>query len=98
MATEIFAWGYTAWLTQRPSGYELSGYIDGRDFYVFADTPRDVEKAFYRAARRAWLRRSLRVLRGLPAHDSRPVGAADTYHEITIATVVLAIVTRLFRK
>jgi hypothetical protein len=30
MATEVFALGYVAWLIQHPSGYFLSGYIDGR--------------------------------------------------------------------
>lgn len=25
MATEVFSWGYIAWVTQRPSGYLLSG-------------------------------------------------------------------------
>lgn len=54
MATEVFSWGYVAWLTQRPSGYSRSGYIDGHEFEITADTPQEAERAFARAARRSW--------------------------------------------
>lgn len=86
MATEVFAWGYVAWLTQRPSGYSLSGYIDGHEFEITTDTSREAERAFARAARRAWARRKLRVIRGLPAREEEPVDTADTYHEVSFRT------------
>lgn len=32
MATEVFSWGFTGWLTQRFAQYELSGFILGAAF------------------------------------------------------------------
>ena len=61
MATEIFAWGYTGWRTQRPHGFEVSGDIDGNDFTVVSGTARDAERLFCRAARSAWFRRKARI-------------------------------------
>ena len=95
MATEVFSWGYVAWLTQPPSGYSLSRYIDGQEFEITPDTPQEAERAFARAARRAWARRNFWVFRGLPAHEGEPVGAADTYHDVTIRSVVVAIMKAL---
>ena len=100
--TDVFAWGYVAWMTQRPSGqYSLSGYIDGREFDVVTDLPQEAERVFARAARSAWLRRKVRVLRGLPARESSPVNSLDTYHEISprmfFAAVVTALWSRVFR-
>lgn len=71
-------------IDQRPSGYSLSGHIDGHEFEIVTDTPQRAERAFTRAARRAWLRRKLPVLRGLPARELEPVSAADTYHDVSV--------------
>jgi hypothetical protein len=96
--THVFAWGYQAWLTQRSSGFSLSGYIDGREFDIVTDTPQGAERAFARAARSAWLRRKLRRLRGLPARESPPIGTLDTYHEVTLRTIFVAVVTALWSR
>ncbi|RQG99136.1 hypothetical protein [Paraburkholderia dinghuensis] len=97
MATELVSWGYTAWLTQRPIGYELSGYVEGREFAVVADTPEHAEREFSRAARRAWLRRKLRRIRGLPVREMPPVSTADTYHEISLVELIVAVAGALLR-
>lgn len=53
MATEVFALGYVAWLIQHPSGYFLSGYIDGRScrtrFSVTTSRSANRLRASYRA-------------------------------------------------
>jgi hypothetical protein len=99
--TNVFAWGYVGWMTQRPSGYSLSGYIDSREFDVVTDLPQEAERAFARAARSAWLRRKLRGLRGLPARESPPVNSLDTYHEVPLRMIFVAVVnvlwSRIFR-
>ena len=96
--TQVFAWGYVAWMTQRPSGYSLSGYIDGREFAIVTDMPQDAERAFARAARSAWLRRKLRGLRGLPARESPPINSLDTYHEVSLRMIFVAVVTTLWSR
>lgn len=79
--TEIFSWGYIGWLTRRPDGYELSGYLDGEEFSVVAQTPAQAARMFSRAARRAYLYRQIRVLRGLPARKTESVSSADVHHK-----------------
>jgi hypothetical protein len=97
--THVFAWGYEAWMTQRPSGqYSLSGYIDGREFDVATDLPQEAERAFARAARSAWLRRKVRGLRALPARESPPISTLDTYHEISPRMIFAAVVTALWNR
>jgi hypothetical protein len=96
--TQVFAWGYVGWMTQRPSGFSLSGYIDGREFDVVTDLPQEAERAFARAARSAWLRRKVRGLRGLPARESPPIGPLDTYDEITLRMIFVAVVTALWSR
>ena len=96
--TQVFAWGYVGWMTQRPSGFSLSGYIDGREFDVVTDLPQEAERAFARAARSAWLRRKLRGLRGLPPRESQPVNSLDTYHEISLREIFVAVVTALWSR
>ncbi|SDH58942.1 hypothetical protein SAMN05216466_11185 [Paraburkholderia phenazinium] len=96
--TQVFAWGYVGWMTQRASGYSLSGYIDGRDFDVVTDLPQEAEREFTHAARSAWLRRKVRVLRGLPARESQPVNSLDTYHEISLREIFVAVVTALWSR
>lgn len=98
MATEVFSWGFTGWLTHRCAHYEVYGFIDGCRFFTTGDTPGACEATFARAARRAWLRRKLRALRGLPPRQSSPIDAADTYHEIRIGAIFLAIAVTLFRR
>jgi hypothetical protein len=95
MATEVFAWGYTGWMTQRPSGFLLSAYIDGNEFEIIADTAQQAERPFIRAARCAWLRRKIRISRGLPARDREPASSADTYHEVSLKVVVVAVIKGL---
>ena len=96
--TQVFAWGYVGWMTQRPSGFSLSGYIDGREFDVVTDLPQEAERAFVRAARSAWLRRKLRGLRGLPARESPPLSTLDTYHEASLREIFVAVVTALWSR
>ena len=96
--TQVFAWGYVAWMTQRPSGYSLSGYIDGREFDIVTDMPHDAEREFVRAARSAWLRRKVRVLRGLPARESPPINSLDTYSEISLRKIFVAAIAALWRR
>jgi hypothetical protein len=96
--TQIFAWGYKAWMTQQPAGYSLSGYIDGREFGIVTDLPQEAERAFARAARLAWLHRKVRVLRGLPARESPPISTLDTYHEISLRMIFVAVVTELWSR
>lgn len=84
MVTEVFAWGYTAWRTQRPAGYEMAGYLDGREVIVVKGTADDAERLFRRAARRAWLRRKVRVAFGLPARTTPRVSSADTYADFSL--------------
>jgi len=96
--TQVFAWGYVGWMTQRPSGFSLSGYIDGREFDVVSDLPQEAERAFARAARSAWLRRKVRRLRGLPARESSPINSLDTYHETSLREIFVAVVTALWNR
>lgn len=96
--TQVFAWGYVAWMTQQPSGYSLSGYIDGREFDIVMDLPQEAERAFARAARSAWLRRKVRVLRGLRARESPSINTLDTYHEVSLRMIFVAIVTALWSR
>ena len=96
--TQVFAWGYVAWMTQQSRKYSLSGYIDGREFDIVTDLPQEAERAFARAARSAWLRRKLRGLRGLPARESPPVNSLDTYHEVSLRMIFVAVVTALWSR
>ena len=96
--TQVFAWGYVAWMTQQPSGFSLSGYIDGREFDVVTNLPQEAERAFARAARSAWLRRKLRTLWGLPARESPPINSLDTYHEVSLRMIFVAVVTALWSR
>lgn len=97
--TQVFAWGYVGWMTQQGSGtYFLSGYIDGLKFDIVTDLPREAERAFSRAARSAWTHRKVRVLRGLPARQSEPINALDTYYEISTRMIVITVVTALWSR
>ncbi|SIN94968.1 hypothetical protein SAMN05444168_1591 [Paraburkholderia phenazinium] len=96
--TQVFAWGYVAWMTQQSRKYSLSGYIDGREFDIVTDLPQEAERAFARAARSAWLRRKVRVLRGLPARESPPLSTLDTYHEASLREIFVAVVTALWSR
>ncbi|MBB5417063.1 hypothetical protein HDG42_003104 [Paraburkholderia sp. JPY171] len=98
MATEFFSWGYVAWVTQRPSGYLLWGYIDGCEFDIVADSPQKAESAFARVARRAWLRRKFRVLRGLPARELQQVSTADRYYDVSLRTILVAALVALAKR
>ena len=96
--TQVFAWGYVGWMTQQPSGYSLSGYIEGREFDIVTDLPQEAERAFARAARSAWLRRKVRVLRGLPAREAPPINSLDTYYKISLRMIFVAVVTALWSR
>lgn len=89
--TEIFAWGYTAYMTQNSEGFELSGYIDGKLFDIVARTTQQAEKSFARAARRAWLRRKIGRVGWRPCREHEPMCMADTYHDVSVATLVFAL-------
>jgi hypothetical protein len=97
--TQVFAWGYVGWMTQQSSGaYFLSGYIDGLEFDIVTDLPQEAERAFSRAARLAWAHRKARVLRGLPARESEPINALDTYYEISTKMIVVSVFTALWSR
>jgi hypothetical protein len=96
--TQVFAWGYKAWMTQRSGKFSLSGYIDGLEFDIVTDLPQEAERAFVRAARSAWLRRKSRRLRGLPARESPPINSLDTYHEVSLREIFVAVVTALWSR
>jgi len=57
MATELFSlWGgQTGWLSQAGKNYDVSAMLKNGESYYFLSTSREAcEKAFYRAARRAF--------------------------------------------
>lgn len=88
MATEVFAWGYTGWRTQRADGFELRAFIDGNEFTVVKETADEAERLFCRAARKAWLRRNARLACGLPARTSSRVSSADSYSPVSPLLIV----------
>lgn len=96
--TEIFSWGYIGWLTRRTEGYELSGYLDGELFSVIAVTPKQATRMFSRAARRAYLRRQTRVLRGLPARKAEPLSSADVHYEVAFGMVAVGLIRAATRR
>ena len=105
MATEIFAWGYTGWRTQRSYGFEVSGFIDGNELTVVSRTAEEAERLFCRAARRAWLCRTARAALGLPRRTTPPVSTADTYYPVSLPDLkrdlhenVLDGVRRIYRR
>jgi len=87
MATEIFCWGYTAWRSQRRDSYEVSGYIDGYEFYAVKKTAEAAERAFCHAAFRGWTRRQFRSAVGLSPRHGRQADPADSYHPVSVWTV-----------
>lgn len=72
MATELFSpWGgFTGWRSQRHPGYDVTGQLDGISIYCYSDDCGTVERAFYRACRRAFLRRYIPWIRS-PAGELR---------------------------
>jgi hypothetical protein len=98
LATQIFAWGYVAWMTHQPSGYSLSGYIDGRKIDIVMDMPQEAERTFAQAARSAWLSRKFRVIRGLPAREFPPINSLDNYYGISLRVIVASVMTELRRR
>lgn len=98
MATEVFARGYTAWRTQRPAGYGVAGYLDGREVIVVKGTADDAERLFRRAARRAWLRRKVRVAIGLPARTTPRVSSADTYADFSLTLLARVAAREVLRQ
>lgn len=87
MATEVFCWGYTAWRTRRVGGYEVSGFIDGRECTVVSESAEAAESIFCRAARRAWLRRKVRVVLGLPGRTTLRVSSAASYYPVSLLLI-----------
>ena len=61
MATELFnAFGLqTGWRSQHGVGYQVTADLDGVSIWYFAEDCGTVERAFYRACRRTFLRRYL---------------------------------------
>jgi hypothetical protein len=96
--TEILSWGYIGWLTRRTEGYELSGYLDGEEFSVIAETSEQATRTFNRMARRAYLRRGIRVLQGLPARKTEPVSSADVHYEIAFSAVAVRLIQAAMRR
>lgn len=69
MATELFfLWGsQTGWRSQRGAGYDVTADLDGVAIWYQSDDCATVERAFYRACRRTFLRRFLPWLAPPPA-------------------------------
>lgn len=61
MATELFSLcaRITGWRSQRGDGYSVTSNLDGVSIYYYSDDCKTVERAFYRACRRTFLRRNL---------------------------------------
>ena len=61
MATELFSvWGLqTGWRAQRGIGYDVTADLDGVSVWYQGQDIQTVERAFYRACRRTFLRRYL---------------------------------------
>lgn len=72
MATELFSlWGgFIGWRSQRYPGYDVTGKLDGIIIYYYSDDCNIVERAFYSACRRTFLRRYIPWLRS-PARELR---------------------------
>ena len=72
MATELFSpWGgFTGWRSQRHPGYDVTGELHGISIYYYSDDCNTVERAFYRACRRTFLRRYFPWIRS-PARELR---------------------------
>ena len=63
MATELFSvCGYTGWRSQAFPGYTVTCTFDGHNWCCDRDSIGEAEKAFYAAARRALLRKFLKML------------------------------------
>lgn len=64
MATELFSlWGgLTGWRSQRGDGYGVTSNLDGIAIFYYSDDCNTVERAFYHACRRTFLRRYLPFL------------------------------------
>lgn len=64
MATELFSLcaRITGWRSQRGDGYSVTSNLDGVSIYYYSDDCKTVERAFYRACRRTFLRRYLPFL------------------------------------
>jgi len=88
MATELFCWGYTAYLSGTEGAYCAAGYIDGKRYVVVKETHGAAERAFCRAAVRGWMRRRLRSAIGLTPRKGHSTDSADTYVDVT--TVIIA--------
>ncbi|MES2126114.1 MAG: hypothetical protein V4463_02490 [Pseudomonadota bacterium] len=61
MATELFSLygGFTGWRSQRGDGYGVTSNLDGISIFYYSDDLDTVERAFYCACRRTFLRRFL---------------------------------------
>lgn len=68
MATELFSlWGgQIGWRSQRGAGYDVTATLDGVDIWYQSKDRETVERAFYRACRRTFLRRYLPWLKPPP--------------------------------
>ncbi len=66
----------------------MVGYIDGDEFHATSGTSDAAERQFCHIARRAWVRRTLRTIGGLPARERQLMSSADTYHDVSIGRVL----------
>ena len=64
MATELFSvFGLqTGWRSKRGAGYQVLADLDGVSICYYADNCETVERKFYRACRRTFLRRYLPLI------------------------------------
>lgn len=72
MATELFSlWGgFTSRRSQRQPGYDVTGELHGISIDYYSDDCNTVERAFYRACSRKFLRRYFPWIRS-PARELR---------------------------
>lgn len=73
MATELFSlWGgFTGWRSQHQPVYDVTGELHGiSTYYYYSDDCNTVERAFYRACSRTFLRRYFPWIRS-PARAMR---------------------------
>lgn len=82
MATELFSlWGgFTGWRSQRHLGYDVTGELHAISIYYYSDDCNTVERAFYCACRRTFLRRYFPWIRS-PARELRII-VRDRFDEL----------------
>ncbi len=84
MATELFSlWGLqTGWRAQCGVGFSVTAQLDGRFINYYAETSDEVERMFYGAARRSFLRRFFPWMAPPPAELGWPPAPEKTVDDL----------------